>query len=107
MEAFVLKAGQLTEHLAPSASSQASSISTGGGSLDCANQSLSSFARCLEEILGKPVINETSGTNRYDFPLLWDEKKPSEVDTADLTRAWALNQKKHQAGQRSERAQYP
>jgi uncharacterized protein (TIGR03435 family) len=87
MDAFVLKAGQLTEHLAPSASSQTSSISTGGGSLNCVNQSLSSLARCLEEILRKPVINETSGTNCYDFQLLWDEESPGEVDPGHLTRA--------------------
>lgn len=87
MDAFVLKAGQLTEHLAPTASSQASSTSTGGGSLNCVNQSLSSLAWCLEDILGKPVINETSGTNCYDFQLLWDEKSPGEADPVDLTRA--------------------
>jgi len=88
MDAFVLKAGQLTEHLAPTASSShGSSISTGGGSLNCANQSLDSLARCLEEILGKPVINETSRTNCYDFQLLWDEKSPGAADPVDLTRA--------------------
>jgi len=87
MDAFVLKAGQLTEHLAASASSQVSSTSTGGGSLSCVNQPLSSLARCLEDILGKPVINETSGTNGYDFQLLWDERSSGEVDPGDLTRA--------------------
>ena len=87
MDAFVLKAGQLTERLAPAAFSQGSSISTGGGSLNCANQTLSSLARCLEDILGKPVINETGSTNCYDFQLLWDEKSPGEVDPVDLTRA--------------------
>ncbi|HKX56736.1 MAG TPA: TIGR03435 family protein [Xanthomonadales bacterium] len=87
MDAFVLKAGQLTEHLAPAASSQGSSMSTGGGSLNCANQTLGSLARCLENILGKPVINETGSTNCYDFQLLWDEKNPGEVDPVDLTRS--------------------
>ena len=87
MDAFVLKAGQFTEHLAPTASTQGSSISTGGGSLNCVNQSLNSLARCLEEILGKPVVNETGRTNCYDFQLLWDEKSPGEVDPVDLTRA--------------------
>jgi uncharacterized protein (TIGR03435 family) len=87
MDAFVLKAGQLTEHLAPAASSQGSSISTGGGSLNCANQTLSSLARCLEDILGKPVINETGSTNCYDFQLLWDEKSLGQADPMDLTKA--------------------
>ena len=48
---------------------------------------MSSLARCLEEILEKPVINETSLTNSYDFQLLWNEKKTGEADPADLTRA--------------------
>jgi uncharacterized protein (TIGR03435 family) len=87
MDAFVLKAGQLTDRLAPTVSSQSSSISAGGGSLNCVNQSLSSLARCLEDILGKPVINETGRTNCYDFQLLWDEKGPGEADPVDLTKA--------------------
>jgi len=87
MDAFVLKAGQLTENLAPTASLQGSSINTGGGSLNCVNQTLSSLARCLEDILGKPVINETGSTNCYDFQLLWNEKSPGQADPVDLTRA--------------------
>jgi len=32
------------------------------------------ISSCLEEIFGKPVVDETRGTNCYDFQLLWDEK---------------------------------
>ena len=45
------------------------------------------MAWSLEEILKKPVINETSLTNRYDFQLLWNEKKSGETDPIELTRA--------------------
>ena len=87
MDAFVLKAGQPTEHLAPTVSTEGSSVSSGGGSLNCVNQSMSSLAWGLEEILKKPVINETGLTNGYDFQLLWNEKDSEETDPVELTRA--------------------
>ena len=87
MDAFVLKAGQPTEHLAPTVFTGGSSVSSGGGSLNCANQSMSSLARSLEDILKKPVINETGLTNGYDFQLLWNEKDSEETDPVELTRA--------------------
>src|SRR5262245_50070515 len=87
MDAFVLKAGQLTEHLVPTGSTGASSMSSGGGSLNCVNQSINSLARSLEEMLNKPVLNETGLTNSYDFQLLWDETKSSGADPGELTRA--------------------
>ena len=37
------------------------------------NLGIESFAASLEDILGKPVVDETQLTNRYDFQLLWDE----------------------------------
>ena len=87
MDGFVLKAGQLTERLAPTVSTGGSSLSSGGGSLNCVNQSMSSLALSLEEILKKPVINETGLENGYDFQLLWNEKKSDETDAAELTKA--------------------
>jgi uncharacterized protein (TIGR03435 family) len=62
-------------------------MSSGGGSLNCVNQSMSSLAWSLEEILKKPVINETSLTNYYDFQLLWNEKASGEADVKDLASA--------------------
>jgi len=87
MDAFVLKASQPSEHLTPIVSTVGSSISSGGGSLNYVNQSMSSLAWSLEELLKKPVINETGLTNRYDFQLLWDEKESAETDPVKLTRA--------------------
>ena len=86
-EAFILKAGQPTEHLAATVSAAGSSISSGGGSLNCVNQTMSSLAWNLEEILKKPVINETSLTNYYDFQLLWKENVSGETDPEELTSA--------------------
>jgi len=87
MDALVLKAGQLTEHLTPTISTGVSSLSSGGGSLNCVNQSMDSLARSLEEILQKPVINETGLTNGYDFQLLWNENTSQEIAAGELTRA--------------------
>jgi uncharacterized protein (TIGR03435 family) len=87
VDVLVLKAGQPTEHLAPAGSKTGSSVSTGGGSLTCVNQPMSLLALCLEEILEKPVINETSLTNCYDFQLLWNEKESRDAETIELTRA--------------------
>jgi len=86
-EAFILKAGQPTGHLAATASVGSSGMSSGGGSLNCMNQSMSSLAWSLEEMLKKPVINETSLTNYYDFQLLWNEKASGEADAKDLASA--------------------
>jgi uncharacterized protein (TIGR03435 family) len=62
-------------------------MSSGGGSLNCGNQSMNSFARSLEEILMKPVLNETGLTNQYDFQLLWNEKESGETVPVEMTRA--------------------
>jgi len=86
-EAFILKAGRPTEHLTPTAAAGSSSMSSGGGSLNCVNQSMSSLAWSLEEILGKPVINETGLTNSYDFQILWNETKSGETDPKELAGA--------------------
>jgi uncharacterized protein (TIGR03435 family) len=48
---------------------------------------MSSLAWNLEEILKKPVINETSLTNYYDFQLLWKENVSGETDPEELTSA--------------------
>jgi uncharacterized protein (TIGR03435 family) len=87
MDAFVMKAGQPNEHLAPTVSTGGSSMSSGGGSLNCVNVSISSLAWSLEEILHKPVIDETRLTNHYDFQLLWNEKKTGETEPDELIKA--------------------
>jgi uncharacterized protein (TIGR03435 family) len=87
MDAFVLKAGQLSEHLAPTVSPGVASMSSGGGSLNCEGQSMRSLASSLEDILAKPVFDETGLTNSYDFQLLWAEKTSGETDPVELTQA--------------------
>ena len=87
MDAFVLKPGQPTEHLTPTVATGSSSLSSGGGSLNCVNQSMTSLASSLEEILKKPVIDETRLTNRYDFQLLWNMETSGETDPIKLAGA--------------------
>src|SRR5262245_64300907 len=48
---------------------------------------MSSLTISMDDILEKPVLNETSLTNHYDFELLWDEKKSGEGVPIELTRA--------------------
>lgn len=86
-EAFILKTGRPTENLAATLSVGTSSMSSGGGSLNCVNQSMGSLASSLEEILKKPVINETSLSNHYDFQLLWKEKSSEETEPKELASA--------------------
>ncbi len=74
-EAFILKPGQPTEHLAATVSAGGSSTSSGGGSLNCMNQSMSTLAWSLDEVMKKRVINETSLMNQYDFQLIRNEKE--------------------------------
>jgi len=75
VDTLVLTTGtQPAEHLSPTVSTGgSSSSSSGGGSLNGVNQVIESIAASLEGFLGKPVVNETKLTNRYDFQLLWDE----------------------------------
>jgi uncharacterized protein (TIGR03435 family) len=74
MDVFVLTVGtQPAEHLSTTVSTGGSSSSSGGGSLQGANLGIESIAASLEDFLGKPVVDETQLTNRYDFQLLWDE----------------------------------
>jgi uncharacterized protein (TIGR03435 family) len=87
MDAFVLRSGRTTQSLAPTGSAGSASLSSGGGSLNCVNQSMNSLASSLEDILGRPVLDETGLTNRYDFQLLWDEKKSGEAESIELTQA--------------------
>ena len=88
VEALVLTAAQeLGKDLTPTASTGGSSSSFGGGSLNCVNQSMGSLAWGLEGILKKPVLDETTLTNRYDFHLLWDEKKTGGADQDTIIKA--------------------
>jgi uncharacterized protein (TIGR03435 family) len=74
MDVFVLTAGTHPgEHLSPTVAKGSSSSSSGGGSLNGVNLGIESIAASLEDFLGKPVVDETQLTNRYDFQLLWDE----------------------------------
>jgi uncharacterized protein (TIGR03435 family) len=66
--------------LEPTVSNGGSSSSSGPGRISAVNSSLSNLAWSLENLLGKPVFDETGLTNRYDFQLKWkqdtEQRKP-------------------------------
>ena len=59
--------------LEPTVSTGGSSSSSGPGRISAVKSSLSSLAWSLENLLGKPVFDETGLTNRYDFYLKWEQ----------------------------------
>jgi len=67
--------------LEPTVSTGGSSSSSGPGRISAVNSSLSSLSWSLENLLGKPVFDETGLTNRYDFQLKWkqdtEQRKPA------------------------------
>jgi len=88
MDVFVLTAGtQPAEHLSPTRSTGGSSSSSGGGSLNGVNLGIESITASLEDFLGKPVIDETQLTNRYDFQLLWDESGAEDAKPGRIAAA--------------------
>jgi uncharacterized protein (TIGR03435 family) len=46
----------------------------GRGKATSVGMPLSSLASMLESVVGKPVIDETELTGKFDFELIWDEK---------------------------------
>ena len=88
MDVFVLTAGtQREEHLSPTRSTGGSSSSSGGGSLNGVNLGIEAIAASLEDLLGKPVVDETQLTNRYDFQLLWDETRAEDAKSGRIAAA--------------------
>ena len=89
MGIFVLTSGsQPAEHFSPTVSTGGSSSSnSGGGSLNGVNLGIESFAASLEGILGKPVVDESQLTNRYDFQLLWDETGTEDAQPGRIAAA--------------------
>jgi uncharacterized protein (TIGR03435 family) len=73
--------------LAPTVSNGGSSYSSGPGQFQAINQGSESIAGTLEYMLGKPVINETGLTNRYDFKLKWTVGGDERAVADALTRA--------------------
>jgi uncharacterized protein (TIGR03435 family) len=67
--------------LEPTVSTGGSSSSSGPGRIGAVNSSLTGLAWSLENLLSKPVFDETGLTNRYDFQLKWKQpegqRKPS------------------------------
>ena len=84
-DVFVLSAPNSEEvHLAPTVSTGGSSSSSGPGRMQGVNLGISSLAGFLEGYLGKPVLDNTGLTNRYDFELKWNEG--TERPTPDVLR---------------------
>jgi uncharacterized protein (TIGR03435 family) len=56
----------------------------GKGTMKFTNNTMSDFALGLQFMVGKPVINQTSLSGRYDFTLRWspDELRATEPDAA-------------------------
>ncbi|HEY5912858.1 MAG TPA: TIGR03435 family protein [Verrucomicrobiae bacterium] len=87
-DVFVLTSGtQPAEHLTPTRSTHTSSSSSGGGSLNGVNLGIESLAAKLEEFVGRPVVDETRLTNRFDFQLLWDETGAEDLQTGRIAAA--------------------
>ena len=88
VDLLVLTAGTgAAEHLSPTAVTGRSSSSSGGGSLRGVNLGIDSLSASLEGFLGRPVVNETQLTNRYDFQLLWDEEGPADAKSERISAA--------------------
>jgi uncharacterized protein (TIGR03435 family) len=58
------------------ASTGGSSWNSGNGSLRMTNFDLSNLARALESAAGKPVLDETGITGKYDIRLTYDKSDP-------------------------------
>jgi uncharacterized protein (TIGR03435 family) len=88
-DVFVLTTGtRPAQHLSPTVTTVgSSSTSSGGGSLNGVNLGIESIAASLEEFLGKPVVDETHLTNRYDFQLLWDDTGAEDAKPAQIVAA--------------------
>jgi uncharacterized protein (TIGR03435 family) len=74
MDVFVLRMGQTNGPGLTSASTKGGATHTGTGKIEAVNAPLDWLTWVLEDKLGKPVVDETELTNRYDILLKWDEK---------------------------------
>ena len=72
MEVYELKVKDLK--MEETVSSGGSSSSSGLGRMSAVNSSISGLAWSLENLLGKPVLDKTGLTNRYDFQLKWKQQ---------------------------------
>jgi uncharacterized protein (TIGR03435 family) len=88
MDVYVLTArNPNSEHLSPTVSTGGSSSSSGPGRIQAVNGTMESLAWSLENLLKKPVLDETKLTNRYDFELKWDAKEREHPDPEGLAKA--------------------
>jgi uncharacterized protein (TIGR03435 family) len=82
MDVYILTASN--SKLGPTVSTGGSSSSSGLGRISAVNSSLTGLAWSLENLLGRPVLDETGLTNRYDYQLKWkqpDGQRKPDVDT--------------------------
>lgn len=88
VDVFVLSAPKPNDaHLTPTVSTGGSSFSSRPGTMEGVNQSISSMAWSLEGKLGKPILDETGLTNRYDFDLKWNEANEGQAATQAILQA--------------------
>lgn len=74
MDVFVLRKGQTNGPGLTPASTEGRAYHTGMGKIEALSAPLDWLSWVLEDKLGKPVIDETGLTERYDISLKWDEK---------------------------------
>lgn len=88
MDVYLLTAGNpVLEHLTPTASTGGSYTSSGPGKIQGINITLERLAWSLENLLQKPVLDETNLTDRYDFELKWEAKEREQPDPERLAKA--------------------
>lgn len=73
MEVYELRVKDLK--LEETVSTGGSSSSSSLGRMSAVNSSISGLAWSLENLLGKPVLDKTGLTNRYDFQLKWKQER--------------------------------
>ena len=87
MDVYVLTAKNPNpQHLAPAVSGEGSSYSSDSLSIRVVNGTLDSLTGRLEDLLGKPVLDETTLTNRFDFDFKSDAKEWEHPNPETLTQ---------------------
>ena len=90
MEAIIIAVtNPNAKHLSVTASAGNSSSQSdaSSGRMQSMNMPISSLLGSLEDLLKKPVLNETGLTNRYDWTLQWEAKNADRLDTDGLLKA--------------------
>jgi uncharacterized protein (TIGR03435 family) len=87
MEVFVLRKGQSNGPGLTPAVTKGAASRRGKGKIEAVNAPLDWLAWVLEDMSGKPVIDETGLTNRYDISLKWGETEDAALPSGEAADA--------------------